>query len=94
MWIADLASKGYNGRIHKNFPVIEAEILYSVDHEDARTVVDVISRRTRMTFLDAQSANEAIIPLVELMGGRLGWSADKKKEELAAAISFVNTMNH
>lgn len=46
-------------RLHQEFPYLEAEVRYAVK-EYARTVVDVIARRTRMSFLNVLAADEAL----------------------------------
>jgi glycerol-3-phosphate dehydrogenase len=42
------------------FLVIDAEVRYAVRHEYARTAIDVIARRTRLAFLNAQGAFDAL----------------------------------
>lgn len=49
--------------------------------EYACTAVDMISRRTRLAFLNVQAAEEALPRIVELMGRELNWD-DRKKEVL------------
>ncbi|NXG50730.1 GPDM protein, partial [Psilopogon haemacephalus] len=75
-------------RLVSEFPYIEAEVVYGVK-EYARTAVDIISRRTRLAFLNVQAAEEALPRIVEIMGKELNWSEQKKKEELEAAKRFL-----
>ncbi|XP_051479484.1 glycerol-3-phosphate dehydrogenase, mitochondrial isoform X2 [Apus apus] len=75
-------------RLVSEFPYIEAEVVYAVK-EYARTAVDVISRRTRLAFLNVQAAEEALPRIVDIMGKQLGWSEQKKKEELETARKFL-----
>ncbi|XP_061860972.1 glycerol-3-phosphate dehydrogenase, mitochondrial [Colius striatus] len=75
-------------RLVSEFPYIEAEVVYGVK-EYARTAVDMISRRTRLAFLNVQAAEEALPRIVEIMGKELNWSEQKKKEELEAAKKFL-----
>ncbi|XP_009999376.1 PREDICTED: glycerol-3-phosphate dehydrogenase, mitochondrial [Chaetura pelagica] len=75
-------------RLVSEFPYIEAEVVYAVK-EYARTAVDVISRRTRLAFLNVQAAEEALPRVVDIMGKQLGWSEQKKKEELETAKKFL-----
>ena len=46
-------------RLHQEFPYLEAEVKYAVK-EYARSAVDVIARRTRMSFLNVLAADEAL----------------------------------
>ncbi|NXG75282.1 GPDM protein, partial [Baryphthengus martii] len=75
-------------RLVSEFPYIEAEVVYGVK-EYARTAVDMISRRTRLAFLNVQAAEEALPRIVDIMGKELNWSEQKKKEELETAKRFL-----
>ncbi|GAB0191273.1 glycerol-3-phosphate dehydrogenase, mitochondrial [Grus japonensis] len=75
-------------RLVSEFPYIEAEVVYGVK-EYARTAVDMISRRTRLAFLNVQAAEEALPRIVDIMGKELNWSEQKKKEEFEAAKKFL-----
>ncbi|KAM6397468.1 glycerol-3-phosphate dehydrogenase, mitochondrial isoform 2-T5 [Pluvialis apricaria] len=75
-------------RLVSEFPYIEAEVVYGVK-EYARTAVDMISRRTRLAFLNVQAAEEALPRIVDIMAKELNWSEQKKKEEFEAAKKFL-----
>uniref|UniRef100_A0A6I8QJ84 Glycerol-3-phosphate dehydrogenase n=1 Tax=Xenopus tropicalis TaxID=8364 RepID=A0A6I8QJ84_XENTR len=75
-------------RLVSEFPYIEAEIKYAL-REYACTAVDVISRRTRLGFLNVQAAEEALPRIVDIMAKELNWKEQKKKEELEAAKNFL-----
>ncbi|NXG22728.1 GPDM protein, partial [Grallaria varia] len=75
-------------RLVSEFPYIEAEVVYGVK-EYARTAVDIISRRTRLAFLNVQAAEEALPRIVDIMGKELNWCEQKKKEELETAKKFL-----
>lgn len=75
-------------RLVSEFPYIEAEVKYALK-EYACTAVDVISRRTRLAFLNVQAAEEALPRIVDIMGKELNWKEQKKKEELETAKQFL-----
>uniref|UniRef100_A0A8C8R7T6 Glycerol-3-phosphate dehydrogenase n=1 Tax=Pelusios castaneus TaxID=367368 RepID=A0A8C8R7T6_9SAUR len=75
-------------RLVSEFPYIEAEVVHGIK-EYACTAVDMISRRTRLAFLNVQAADEALPRMIDIMGKELHWSEQKKKEELAAAKKFL-----
>ncbi|XP_043097718.1 glycerol-3-phosphate dehydrogenase, mitochondrial isoform X1 [Puntigrus tetrazona] len=75
-------------RLVSEFPYIESEVQYAVK-EYACTAIDVISRRTRLGFLNVQAADEALPRIVEIMGKELQWTEQKKKDELEAAKNFL-----
>ncbi|XP_066432102.1 glycerol-3-phosphate dehydrogenase, mitochondrial [Eleutherodactylus coqui] len=75
-------------RLVSEFPYIEAEVKYAL-REYACTAVDIISRRTRLAFLNVQAAEEALPRIVDIMGKELNWKDQKKKEELETAKQFL-----
>ncbi|OCT63487.1 uncharacterized protein LOC495948 isoform X2 [Xenopus laevis] len=75
-------------RLVSEFPYIEAEVKYAL-REYACTAVDVISRRTRLAFLNVQAAEEALPRIVDIMAKELNWKEQKKKEELETAKKFL-----
>ena len=48
--------------------VIDAEVRYAARHEYAQSAIDVIARRTRLSFLNAQAALEALPTVVDILG--------------------------
>lgn len=70
--------------LHSKLPYRRAEVVWAVRHEMARTVEDVLSRRTRALLLDAHAANECAPIVAEIMATELGRSADWQEEQVAA----------
>jgi glycerol-3-phosphate dehydrogenase len=66
-------------KVHPHFDYIQAQVIWAVRHEMARTVEDVLARRLRALFLDARAAVEAAPLVASLMAGELG--RDKAWEE-------------
>ena len=52
-------NKEHLNKIHPKYDFTIAEVIWSVRHEMARTVEDVLARRVRLLFLDARAAIEA-----------------------------------
>ncbi|XP_051883897.1 glycerol-3-phosphate dehydrogenase, mitochondrial [Pristis pectinata] len=75
-------------RLVADFPYIEAEVRYAVK-EYACTAVDVLARRTRLSFLNVQAAEDALPRIVELMAAELNWSEKRIQDELKAAKEFL-----
>lgn len=65
-------------RLHEEFPYIEAEVMYAVK-EYARTAVDVLARRTRLSFLNVLAAEEALPRVIQIMAKELKWDEQKAK---------------
>jgi glycerol-3-phosphate dehydrogenase len=71
---------------------IEAEVRYAVRYEYAQTAIDVISRRTRLSFLNAQAALEALPRVVDIMAEEFKWGSAQKKKQIEQATEFLGTM--
>ena len=59
-------------RLHPHFPYTKADVVRAVRTEMAQTVEDVLARRTRCLFLDAQAAIEIAPDVGEIIGRELG----------------------
>lgn len=66
----------------KGFPYTHANVKAAVVHSHARKVEDVLARRTRLLFLDADVASEAAGRVAELMAPELGWSGERVEKEV------------
>jgi glycerol-3-phosphate dehydrogenase len=79
-------------RVSRLYPFVDGEIRYAVRHEYAQTAVDVIARRTRLSFLNAQAALEALPKVINIMSEELNW--DKKREEVEwkETLAFLQSM--
>lgn len=75
-------------KLHPNFPHTAAEVVWSVKNEMAETVEDILSRRLRMLFIDANAAIEMSEKVASILALELG--ADKNWEE--NQIEIFNTL--
>ncbi|MEZ5306184.1 MAG: glycerol-3-phosphate dehydrogenase/oxidase [Pyrinomonadaceae bacterium] len=67
---------GLEQRLCKDFDWTMADVVRAVRFDMARTVEDVLARRTRMLFLDAKAAIEAAPLVAELIASELGRDRD------------------
>lgn len=79
-------------RISTLYPFIDGEIRYAVRHEYAQTAVDVLARRTRLAFLNAQAALEALPGVINLMAEELQWDDKRKTLEWSETLQFLTSM--
>ncbi|MCB1277847.1 FAD-dependent oxidoreductase [Prosthecobacter sp.] len=63
------------GKVHPKLDLTCAEVIFHTRHEMARTVGDVLARRSRCLLLDAQSSMSAAPRVAALMASELGWDA-------------------
>jgi glycerol-3-phosphate dehydrogenase len=66
-------------------PDLLAEVAIAARHEQARDVADVLLRRTRLGILAAPELRDAgaVHRVAEVLGGELGWSRRRVKQEAA-----------
>ena len=72
---------GLAEKLHPDLPYIGAEVVWAVRQEMARTVEDVLSRRTRALLLGARASIEAA-QKVQLMARELGTDDAWKRESI------------
>ena len=79
-------------RISALYPFVDGEVRYAVRHECAEKAVDVLARRTRLAFLNAQAALEALPRIIDLMAEELKWSKARQDTEWRDTLSFLGSM--
>ena len=77
------------GKLDVNLPYIKAEIVYAASHEGARSVDDVISRRTRLSFEAIHHGVHLADEIANLISPVLGWNAKERKDSVAQYTELV-----
>jgi len=75
--------------VTKDLPYLKAEIYYAVSHEGARSVDDVLSRRTRLAFEAPNSAMDLVDDVAAIIAPVLGWTAKQKKDSINAYFDIA-----
>ncbi len=70
-------------KLHPELPYIAAEVVWAVRQEMARTVEDVLARRTRALLLGARASIEAAPKVAELIARELGADEAWKRTSVA-----------
>jgi glycerol-3-phosphate dehydrogenase len=70
--------------LHAELPYTGAEVVWAARHEMARTVEDVLARRTRALFLNARAAEAMAPEVARLMAAELGWDGARQSAETVA----------
>ena len=66
----------WDAPIHARLADRKVEVIWAARFELARTVEDVLARRTRSLFLDARASIEAAPEVARLLAGELGFGRD------------------
>jgi glycerol-3-phosphate dehydrogenase len=70
-------------------PYLRAEAVYAARYEMARTVDDLLSRRTRARLLARDASAAAAADVAALVAGDMGWDADEQAAQVDAYRSAV-----
>ena len=65
-------------------PYLRAEAIYATRYEMARTLDDVLSRRTRARLLARDESARAADTVADLLAPELGWSATERDAQVAS----------
>ena len=80
-------------RLHPALPYRASEVVWATRHEMARTVEDVLARRTRALLLDARASMEMAPRVARLMADELGrdetWAESQVAEYRDLAGGYV-----
>ena len=76
-------------QLDPSLPYIAAEVVWAAREEMARTVDDVISRRTRALFLNARAAKRMIEPVATLLAGELGRDEAWRRSQIHSASALA-----
>lgn len=84
---------GWDEPLHSALPYTPADVVWSARNEAARTVEDVLCRRTRALFLDARASMEIAPRVAALLAEELNrdpaWQADQVEQFRGLAAGYL-----
>jgi glycerol-3-phosphate dehydrogenase len=85
---------GLAEKMHPRLPYPLATVVWGARHEQARTLEDILSRRTRALLLDARATIEAAPAVAAVLAKELGrdkaWESDQVKEFTELAGGYLH----
>ena len=69
-------------KIHPNHSIIKGQVIWAIQHEDAKTIEDFLARRSRLLFLDAKASIECAESVAEIFKNELNLSDEWKQKEI------------
>jgi len=78
------ADAGLGEPLHQALPYVKAEVVWATRCEMARTVEDILARRTRALFLNSRAALEMAPAVADLMASDMGWDESTRAKQLSA----------
>lgn len=67
-------NKSLAEKIHPNYPYTKAEVLWIIENEMAITIEDILARRIRLLFLDAEAAWHAAPVIKQILAEKLNYN--------------------
>jgi glycerol-3-phosphate dehydrogenase len=89
--VRDLAEerRSFGELLHERLPVTAAQVVWAVRREMARTVEDVLARRTRALLLDARASIEAVPEVARIMDRELKRGRTWQKAQVTAYTTIA-----
>ena len=85
----DVVNSGSPKALTNKLPITAAQIIYAVKYEMAKTIEDVLSRRTRCLFIDAKECIK-IAPLVaKIMSSELNTPENWEREQIKLFLELA-----
>jgi glycerol-3-phosphate dehydrogenase len=84
-----ILDKSWSKQIVENLPYLRAEILYAVTHEGARSIDDVLSRRTRISFEASDQGTSIVEEVGEIISRVLGWNKTQTQASIDDYLAIV-----
>ncbi|MGA0914544.1 MAG: glycerol-3-phosphate dehydrogenase/oxidase [Candidatus Nanopelagicaceae bacterium] len=69
-------------KINPNLEYLKVEAVYAVEFEGARNLIDIIDRRTRISFESDDHGLGVAKDIAEILAKHLGWSGTEKKKQI------------
>jgi glycerol-3-phosphate dehydrogenase len=89
---------GWNETLARPLPYTVGQVIWAARHEMARTVEDVLARRLRLLFLDAEAALAAAPRVAALLAAELGqdhaWQTEQLRRFTLLAANYRPATSH
>ena len=80
---------GLGEKLHPTLPYLQAEVIWAVQKEMARTVEDFLARRSRALVLDARAAMDMAPKVAHLMARALKYDEDWKTRQVESFVRLA-----
>jgi glycerol-3-phosphate dehydrogenase len=83
------ATPALGATLHADLPYIAAEVVWAAREEMARTLEDVLARRTRALFLNARAAEAMAPDVARIMADELNWSDAQRDAQVRSFVALA-----
>ena len=88
--VADFIKRYGDRKIHKNYPTLEAELYYCVEHEFVKNPLDFLVRRVGLGLIDTDATKESLKRVASILKELLGWSDEMCECKVKEASKLLN----
>jgi glycerol-3-phosphate dehydrogenase len=88
--LVDFIQKYGKEKIHKNYPVLKAEVYYGVKHEFVKNPLDFLVRRVGLGLIDLDAAKASLHEVVLILKECFGWSDKVSDLKTKDALKLLN----
>jgi len=88
--VTDFIKRYGDKKIHKNYPTLEAELYYCVEHEFVKNPLDFLVRRVGLGLIDIDAAKESLRRVTSILKELLGWSDEMRERKVEEASKLLN----
>ena len=81
---------GFADPVDPRFPISVAQVVWAARHEMARTVEDVLARRTRMLLVNARASIEMAPAVAAILARELGHDEDWQRQQVECYTQLAN----
>ena len=82
---------GNFAKLHPRLPYFQAELIYQIRYEQAKTIEDILARRTRALLLDATAAIESAELVAQIIATELGKDINWQNNQLDLFKKFAQS---
>jgi glycerol-3-phosphate dehydrogenase len=82
--------RGFNNTLHDDLPLNEAQVRWAIEKEQAVTLDDILARRTRCLFINAQACIDVADDVAKIMQEVLGLDDAWRTAELESFNAIAN----
>ncbi|MFK5881978.1 MAG: FAD-dependent oxidoreductase [Sulfurospirillum sp.] len=90
MVVVDFIKRYGTEKIHKNYPVLKAEIYYAVEHEFVKSPLDFLVRRVNLGLIDMDATKESLKKVAFVLKESFGWSDEMFDFKIKEASILLN----
>ena len=88
--VADFIKVHGKVKIHKDYPLLEAEIYYAIEHEFVKNPLDFLVRRIGLGLIDLNATKESLKKVTFVLKESFGWSDEMSNVKQEEALTLLD----